>query len=146
MYHDFSIGMDQMDNQQNARIVTERRKYPRIEAENDVSYVLFNADREIIDQGKGKTLDLSQSGTLLETEKPLNGSFVILITLDLEGKRVKVQGQVANTRESDKSGSYRAGIEFVGSRDEQIRAIIAFVKVYNRRKQREHNKKVYSVK
>ncbi|MGM0656081.1 MAG: PilZ domain-containing protein [Thermodesulfobacteriota bacterium] len=135
-----------MDNQQNARIVTERRKYPRIEAENDVSYVLFNADREIIDQGKGKTLDLSQSGTLLETEKPLNGSFVILITLDLEGKRVKVQGQVANTRESDKSGSYRAGIEFVGSRDEQIRAIIAFVKVYNRRKQREHNKKVYSVK
>lgn len=135
-----------MDNQQNARTFTERRKCPRIEIENDVSYILFNADQKIIDQGKGKTLDLSQSGTLLETEKPLNGSFVILITLDLEGKRAKVEGQVASTRESDKPGCYRTGIEFVGSRDEQIHAVVAFVKVYNRCKQRERNKKVYSVK
>ncbi|MCF8025052.1 MAG: PilZ domain-containing protein [Desulfobacteraceae bacterium] len=135
-----------MDSQQNARTVTERRKYPRIETENDVSYVLFNADREVIDQGKGKALDLSQSGTLLETEKPLNGSFVILMTLDLEGKKVKVQGRVANIRKSDKPGCYRTGIEFVGSRDEQIEAIVAFVKAYNRRKQRDRNKQLYSVK
>ena len=135
-----------MDNRQNARTVTERRKHPRIETENEVSYVLFNVDREVIDQGNGKTLDLSQSGTLVETEKPLNGSFIILITLDLDGKKVKVQGQVANTRKSDKPGCYRTGIEFDGSRDEQIQAIVAFVKVYNRHKQRESNKSVYSVK
>ncbi|MBS3756678.1 MAG: PilZ domain-containing protein [Desulfobacterales bacterium] len=119
-----------MDNQQNARTVTERRKHPRIEAGNDISYVLFNAEREVIDQGKGKTLDLSQSGTLVETEKPLNGSFVILITLDLDGKKVKVQGQVANTRESDKPGCYRTGIEFDGSRDEQIQAILGEARKY----------------
>lgn len=134
-----------MDGRQSAKTVTERRKYPRIKTKNDVSYILLNAKRDVIDQGEGKALDLSQSGTLLETIKPLNGPFVILVTIDLEGKKVKVRGRIANTRRSANPGCYLTGIEFEGSREEQMEAIVAFVKVYNHRKQRDGNRNLYSI-
>ncbi|MBS0013946.1 MAG: hypothetical protein KFF46_08235, partial [Desulfobacterales bacterium] len=69
-----------MDRQQNATTVDDRRKSNRIKTENDVSYILFDANMDVTDQGSAKALDLSQNGILLETEKPLNGSCVMLIT------------------------------------------------------------------
>ena len=128
------------------RTVTERRKHPRINTENDVGYILFNANREVIDQDKGKALDLSQSGTLLETGKPLNGSFIILITLNLDGKKIKINGRVANTRKSNKPGLYLTGIQFDGSEEEKIEAIVAFVKTYYHLKQRRQRRNLRSVK
>ena len=130
-----------MDNQQTASKILERRKHPRIKTENNVSYILFDGNEEIIDQGKGKTLNLSQSGALLKTEKPLNGSSVLLITLNLDGKKLKVKGRVANTRQSNRIGIYLNGIEFIGPEKEQKEAIVAFVKAYHHYKHSDRNKK-----
>ncbi|MBS3755524.1 MAG: PilZ domain-containing protein [Desulfobacterales bacterium] len=135
-----------MDDQQSAKIADERREYPRIETENHVSYILFNAGREITDQGQGKILNLSQGGTLLETENPLVGSFVILVALDPHGKKVKVPGRLANVRQSEKTGGYQSGIEFKGSREQKIRAIVAFVKDASRRRHPERKNRLYAVK
>ncbi|MBS3755582.1 MAG: PilZ domain-containing protein [Desulfobacterales bacterium] len=130
-----------MDNQQTASKIMERRKHPRIKTENTVSYILFDGNEEIIDQGKGKTLNLSLSGALLKTEKPLNGSSVLLITLNLDGKKLKVKGRVANTRQSSRIGIYLSGIEFIGPEKEQRDTIVAFVKAYYRCKHSDRNKK-----
>lgn len=135
-----------MNYQQSARNAYERRKHPRIETENDVSYILFNASREIIDKGRGKILNLSQSGMLLETKNPLDGSFVILAAMDPGGNKVKVPGRVANTRQSDKTDGYRTGIEFKGSREQKIRAIVAFVKDSSRRRHPDRKNRLYAVK
>lgn len=142
---EFSIKVHSMDSQQNAKTIEDRRKSPRIQTENDVGYILFDANREVTDQGRAKALDLSQNGILLETEKPLNGSCIMLITLDLNGKKVKVKGRVANTRKSDKPGCHLTGIEFKGSEEQQTKAIVAFVKVYHNSRQRHQNKNRYSV-
>ncbi len=112
----------------------EKRKHPRINTLNTIGYILFNEERKKIDQGKGRTLNLSQSGALLETQKPLYGSFIILMTIDLDGKKIKVKGRVVNTRKSDNMNLYLTGIEFIGSKDEQLQAIIAFIKAYHHRK------------
>jgi|SRR6056297_2583360 len=122
------------------RNFTEKRKHSRINTSNIVEYALFNEQRKKIDQGIGRTLNLSQSGALLETEKPLEGSFILLMTLDLEGKKVQVKGRVVNPRKSDKPGYYLTGVEFTGSKDEQINAIVAFVKAYHRRKHAQQQK------
>src|SRR6056297_1665052 len=116
------------------RNFTEKRKHSRINTSNIVEYALFNEQRKKIDQGIGRTLNLSQSGALLETEKPLEGSFIVLMTIDLDGKRVKVKGRVANTRQSEDKNLFLTGIEFLGSKDEQLSAIVAFIKAYHRRK------------
>ena len=121
--------------------LTERRKYPRIKTENAVSYILFDEHMEVLDQGKGKTLNLSQSGTLLKTEKPITGPYILLITLNLEGKKVKVRGKVVNTRQSERLRIFLSGIEFVSGDKEQREAIVAFVKAYNHQKYSCRNKR-----
>ena len=121
---------------------TEKRKHPRIETANDIYYILLDNKGEKIEEGRGKTRDLSQSGVLLETQKPLNGPSIILMTLDLEGNEVQVKGRVAHTRESESpAGYYLTGIRFEGSRKEHINAIVAFVKNYYRKKHEEQNQK-----
>jgi hypothetical protein len=112
----------------------EKRRHPRIDTANLVGYILYDERRQKIDQGKGRTLNLSQSGVLLETKKPLAGAFVLLVTMDLDGKKVKVKGRVVNTRVSPATNCYLTGVEFIGPRTEQLDAIIAFVKAYHRRK------------
>ena len=112
----------------------EKRRHPRIPTENLVGYVLFDDNRKKIDHGKGRTINLSQSGALLETTKPLQGSFILLITIDLDGTKVKVKGRVVSSRKADLPDCYYIGIEFIGPRNEQHEAIVAFVKAYQRRK------------
>ncbi len=112
----------------------DQRRCPRIESENRIGYVLYNEMRIKVDHGSGRTINLSQTGILLETKKILNGSYIILVTIDLEGKKVKVKGKVVTSRYIDSSGSYLTGIEFIGPKNEQREAVVAFVKAYQHRK------------
>jgi hypothetical protein len=113
---------------------TEKRRYPRINTSNVINYILFDDNLEKIAQGKGRTLNLSQNGALLETSKPLLGSHAILMALDLNDNEIEIKSRVVNTRESDKAGIYLSGVEFVGSVNEQLNAIKAFVKTHIYRK------------
>lgn len=110
----------------------EKRRHPRVNTSNYIEYRLFDENENTLDRGEGQTLDLSQGGALLETERPLQGAFVVLTIPDLEGNTVQIQGRVANTRKPDNSRFYRTGVEFTGAKDEPINDIIAFVKTYNR--------------
>jgi c-di-GMP-binding flagellar brake protein YcgR len=112
----------------------EQRRHPRIEADNRVGYVLLNDNWEKIGAGKGHTANLSQSGTMLKTKEPIDGTFVILVTIDLEGAQIKVKGRVRHTRRDEFSKLFLTGIEFIGPKDEQRRAIVSFVKTYQYRK------------
>ncbi len=123
-----------MASRQNTSDINEKRKHARIDTSNIVNFFLFDANGKKTGQGKGRTLNLSQQGTLLETKKPLQGSFIILVTIDLEGKKIQVKGRVANTRKSDRAGFFLTGVEFIGPKDEQLNAIIAFVKTYHHKK------------
>ncbi len=123
-----------MENQHYPSSSDEKRKHRRISTSNQVAYVLLDERGKKVHQGKGRTLNLSQSGALLETKEPLNGSFIILITFDVEGNHVQVKGNVAHTRKSDKAGFYLTGLRFVGSTSEQVKAIVTFVKAYYRSK------------
>ena len=122
-----------MTKKQKASSSTEKRKHPRINISNEVNYILLGKNENKYEKGKGKALNLSQSGVLLETQTPLNGSFIILMTIDLEGNEVQVQGQVVHTGEADKAGRYLSGITFSKSGEKHIKAIVAFVKTYYRR-------------
>ncbi|MCF8036124.1 MAG: PilZ domain-containing protein [Desulfobacteraceae bacterium] len=118
----------------------ERRKYPRISTSNEVNYVLLDQNRQRVEEGKGRTLNLSQSGALLETTSPLKGSFIILMTLSLDGEQVRVRGRVAYTREADQPGHHLTGVRFTGSKKEHVNAIVAFVKAYYHHKHNGQNK------
>jgi len=109
----------------------EKRRYPRINISNVVSYTLFDENKKKIDSGKGRIRNLSQNGALMETSKPLSGSFIVLASINLNGNIIKVKGSIANTRKTDKEGQYLAGIKFIGPEDERRNAVIAFIRVHN---------------
>ena len=123
-----------MNDRQDSKKHDEKRKHPRIETFNEVDYILLDENKRKVGEGKGRTINLSQNGALLETGSPLNGTFIVLITLDLEGNKVHVKGKVAHSRASEKPGCYLSGVRFAGTKQENIQAIVTFVKTYYRRK------------
>ena len=112
----------------------EQRRFPRIKTINDIGYILLDENMNAISAGKGQVLNLSQGGALLKTEEPISGVFVLLVTLDLEGKKIKLKAQLRHSREDASSNCFLTGIEFIGPKEEQIRAIVSFVKAYQYRK------------
>ena len=114
--------------------IADKRRSPRIATRNMVTYVLFDENKRKMGSGKAFTLNLSQNGTLIQTQERVDGTFIILMTLDINGNQIKVKGHVTNSRVCEKTGNYLTGIEFIGPRDKQIKAIVAFVKAYQRQK------------
>ncbi len=120
-----------MSIHQNVRDPAEKRRRPRINTVNVVSYILFDENRKKMDHGKGRILELSQNGALLETNKPLNGSLVLLKALNQDEEGIKIKARIANRRQSETRGLHLTGVEFTGPEDEQRNAVVALVKIYN---------------
>jgi len=112
----------------------DKRRHSRIEAFNSVFYILFDADGNEIAAGRGETINLSQGGILLQTPNALKGVYVVLVSIDLQGRRIKLRGKVRHTRRDEFSHSFLTGIEFFGPKEEQIQAITSFVRVYQYKK------------
>lgn len=116
----------------------ENRRNPRIKTANLVNYELLDQDNRPIGKGRGKAINLSVSGLLLKTDTPLQGVFVVLMTIDLEGNEVKVRGRLIHST-PDESGGFFSGIEFKGPKDKQIDVIVSFVKTYQQMRHRMKN-------
>ncbi|MFH0996767.1 MAG: PilZ domain-containing protein [Pseudomonadota bacterium] len=119
-----------MEEKQRHSGTREQRRNPRIETSNLVDYTLYDIKGKAMNHGKGRTLNLSQNGILLETLRPLEGVFVMLMTIDLDGKNVKVKGRLIYSNLQKTTGHYLSGIDFFGPKDQQVAAIVAFVKSY----------------
>lgn len=114
--------------------ITEKRRHPRIATANIAAYTLYDGKKTKINQGKGCTLNLSQAGTLLQTKHKITGAYIILMAIDLNNNKIRVNGKIITSSFCSKTGTYLTGIEFVGPKDKQVKAIVAFVKTYQRKK------------
>ncbi|MBI5593310.1 MAG: PilZ domain-containing protein [Deltaproteobacteria bacterium] len=119
---------------QNHSGTREQRRHTRIETSTFVKYIIYDNRGKAMGHGKGRTVNLSQSGILLETQAPLQGAFVMLITMDIDGNDVKVKGRLVHSNLINATGHYFSGIDFIGNKDQQVAAIVAFVKSHYRTK------------
>ena len=111
----------------------EKRKNPRIATSNVVSYICIDEDGQQTAEGMGRTVDISQGGTLLETSVPVDTELILLMSIDLENNIVETKGRVAHTR-NEGPGKYLTGIEFLGPRDEVTQVVKNFIIDYHSRK------------
>jgi hypothetical protein len=88
-----------------------KRKHERIQSLN-LSYICLDEDENIIKQGMGRTLNISESGILLETHFPIETNHVVQLTVSLEEDLLDLKGRPVHVRSRDK-GKYEIGIEFV---------------------------------
>ncbi len=88
-----------------------KRKHERIQSLN-LSYICIDEDENIVKQGMGRTLNLSETGILLETHFPIELIHVVQLTISLEEDLLDIKGKPVHVRPRDQ-GKYEIGIQFV---------------------------------
>ena len=99
----------------------EKRKHTRIDSLN-LSYFCLDENNVIVKQGMGRTLNVSESGILLETHFPIDEKHTITLTLGLEEDLVEISGRPVHSR-TNQSGKHVVGIEFLKT-NEKARTIL----------------------
>jgi hypothetical protein len=98
----------------------EQRQNPRIGISPILGYVILGKNGRVTDIGKGQALNLSYGGVLLQSPKPINGSMVVLISLNKDDMDLKAKGRIIYTKMQEITGKYVSGIEFFESNDQNI--------------------------
>lgn len=106
-----------------------QRRHDRIDSLNLLNYVQLDENDNAVFQGMGRTLNVSESGMLLETHVPLELNKMVLLTIGLEEDLVDIKGEVVHSK-SGKVERYEAGIRFT-ELDETAQQILAiYVKIF----------------
>ena len=99
----------------------EKRKHARIDSLN-LSYFCLDENNQIIKQGMGRTLNVSESGILLETHFPIYQKYTITLALGLEEDLVEINGRPVHSR-INQDGKHEVGIEFLKT-NEKARSVL----------------------
>ena len=116
--------MADSDPEQSRRIlmVTEKRQHQRVSTLNLLHYVCLDDDGSHLEQGMGKTLDISQGGLLMETHIQIEAPFIMLLALGFEEELVDIKGEVVYSRKNE-AGMYESGVKFLET-NEKINRIV----------------------
>jgi c-di-GMP-binding flagellar brake protein YcgR len=114
---------------------TNQRQYARVKTCNLISYACIDAQGTMITQGMGKALDISQSGLMLESSCPIESEYISLLSADPDDRLVNIVGKVAHTRRGP-SGSYKIGIRFTGSHEENVQFATSLIKTFHYRRKK----------
>jgi hypothetical protein len=109
----------------------ERRKHQRSDAQSLLYYICLDEDCENIQQGMGKTLNVSLDGILLETHIAIDPKHMVALTIGLEEQTVDIGGKVAHTAKSE-NGMFHTGIEFKNLDDESREALETFIAAFEK--------------
>jgi hypothetical protein len=99
----------------------EKRKHTRIDSLN-LSYFCLDENNQMIKQGMGRTLNVSESGILLETHFPIDEKHTITLAIGLEEDMVEISGRPVHSH-INQDGQYEIGIEFLKT-NEKARTIL----------------------
>lgn len=103
----------------------DKRKHERIESLN-LSYICLDEDKNIVKQGMGRTLNLSESGILLETHFPIKSSHTLQLTISLEEDLLDITAKPVHIH-SIGDGKYQIGIQFLDLDQESARMLKKFI-------------------
>jgi hypothetical protein len=102
-----------------------RRKHERIPSLN-LSYICLDENNNLVKQGMGRTLNISESGILLETHFPIEPQYSVLMTIALKEDLLEIKGKPIHSR-SNETGEFEIGIEFLEPDQDSIRLLKNFI-------------------
>jgi hypothetical protein len=102
-----------------------KRKHQRIPSLN-LSYICLDEKNNIVKQGMGRTLNISESGILLETHFPIEPKYLVLMTIALKEDLLEIKGKPIHSR-SNETGEFEIGIEFLEPNQDSIRLLENFI-------------------
>lgn len=89
----------------------EKRKHFRIDSLNLLNYIHYDESEVESTQGMGRTLNVSESGILLETHHAIDSGDIVSLTIGFEEDMVDIKGRVIYLNKNDRD-MFESGIEF----------------------------------
>lgn len=110
--------------------MNEKRKYTRVDSIYLLNYVNLDENDKELMQGMGRTINVSQSGIMLETHLPFKENDTVDVVVGLKEDMVTIRGKVIFTRTAD-SGRYQSGIQFLHIEDESLATLRRYIDAFN---------------
>lgn len=111
----------------------EKRRHPRIESLNLIAYACMDESGNVVSQGMGRTLNISEIGLLLETVYPLDCEDVMLLGVGIQDELIDIRGQVVHTRVNN-DGKHETGIIFIEIDDRSIKILKQYIEMFHKLK------------
>ena len=108
----------------------EKRKFSRIDSINLLNYVYLDENEEETNQGMGRTLNVSESGILLETHNPIEISHIVSLTIGFKEDVVDIKGKVVYNKENA-DAMFESGIEFFEMDDSARNVLKRYIAAFN---------------
>lgn len=107
----------------------ERRKHPRVRTNKLISYHCIDSSGSQIREGRGKSINISQGGILIETYDPFEWQDILGLTIDIDDEFVSIKGKVIYCN-ADDFGKFRTGIQFLETNEKIIAFVMKLLKTY----------------
>ena len=111
----------------------EKRKHSRVDSIYLLNYVYLDADGKELLQGMGRTINVSETGIMLEVHVPLSESNMIDVVVGLKEDMVPIRGKVIFTR-TVANDQYRSGIEFSDIEPFALEILRNYIQAFNNAK------------
>jgi c-di-GMP-binding flagellar brake protein YcgR len=110
---------------------TEKRRHPRIESLNLIAYACMDGNGNVINQGMGRTLNVSEIGLLLETVYSLDCEDVMLMGVGIQDELIDIRGRVVHAG-VNKDGKHEIGIEFIEIDNRSINILKQYIEMFHK--------------
>ena len=110
-------------------VIEERRQHPRIDTLNLISYNCIDETDQIVAQGMGRTLNVSEGGILLETHVPIDPKYTVALAIGLEDDLINIKGKVVFAMAGDEE-RFDAGIEFIEIDETALEVLKKYIKAF----------------
>jgi hypothetical protein len=108
---------------------TDRRAHPRFKSLNLLSYVCLDEHDNPVQQGMGRTLDVSEGGILLETHTVIESPYIVFLSLGLGDDVADIRGKVIYSRKAQ-NGRVESGVDFREADDVQRRIVRSYLMAF----------------
>jgi len=109
----------------------EKRKHPRVDINNLVSYRCTDDNGNETKEGRGKSVNISQGGILIETYDPFEWQDILLLSIDIEDELVSIKGKVIYCNAAN-FGKFRTGIQFLETNDKIVTFVEGLLETYSK--------------
>jgi len=109
----------------------EKRKHPRVNINNLVSYRCMDDIGNQTKEGRGKSVNISQGGILIETHDPFEWQDILLLFIDIEDESVSIKGKVIYSNAAN-FGKFRTGIQFLETNEKIVSFVIRLLDTYSK--------------
>jgi c-di-GMP-binding flagellar brake protein YcgR len=110
--------------------MNEKRKHSRVDSIYLLNYVNLDENEKEMMQGMGRTINVSESGIMLETHVAFNENDTVDVVVGLKEDMVTIRGKVVFSRTTD-TGLHQSGIQFLTIEDASLETLRRYIDAFN---------------